>query len=193
MPCVLRCVSNMYWSLPSVAVIACADVVAECHRAHEPGTVDAEASRRPRAPLESRRSQDATATADACRRSRRMREDAVGERRLHRTAADGRSGDRADLGFRHMPVANWIANLPGGRSEPEIIAASVSRIMNFVFSTTGSGSGARRAPAMNVLSVVITSLTSAASATHRRARGGTRRRKQSRRADCSNLRRLTLK
>ena len=33
-----------------------------------------------------------------------------------------------------------MANLPGGSSEPEIIAASVSRIMCFVFSTTASGS-----------------------------------------------------
>jgi hypothetical protein len=44
------------------------------------------------------------------------------------------------------------------------MAANVSRIMNFVFSTTGSGSIRVAAPAMNVLSVVITSLTSAASA-----------------------------
>src|SRR5207237_3749794 len=57
-----------------------------------------------------------------------------------------------------------MANVPGGRSAPEIIAASVSRIMNFVFSTTGAGSSRCAAPAMNVLSVVITSLTSAASA-----------------------------
>src|ERR1043166_8451388 len=57
-----------------------------------------------------------------------------------------------------------MANLPGGSSDPEIIAASVSRIMNFVFSTTGAGSSRVAAAAMNVLNVVITSLTSAASA-----------------------------
>ena len=44
--------------------------------------------------------------------------------------------------------AKLIANLPGGSSEPEIAAASVSRIMCFVFSTTASGRGRRAASAM---------------------------------------------
>jgi hypothetical protein len=88
---------------------------------------------------------------------------------------------------------NWIANLPGGSSEPEIMAARVSRIMNFVFSTTGSGSGRVAAPAMNVLSVVMTSLTSAASATSSANSGRNAAVANNAPVDCSNLRRLTLK
>src|SRR5690349_7972576 len=45
-------------------------------------------------------------------------------------------------------LAKLIANFPGGSSDPEIAAASVSRIMCFVFSTTASGSGRRAASAM---------------------------------------------
>src|SRR5215467_4229170 len=55
--------------------------------------------------------------------------------------------------------ANLIANFPGGRSDPEMAAASVSRIMCFVFSTTPSGSARPPADAMYSESVVISGLT----------------------------------
>ena len=45
-------------------------------------------------------------------------------------------------------LANWIANLPGGSCAPEIAAASVSRIMCLVFSTTASGSAREPASLM---------------------------------------------
>ncbi len=44
--------------------------------------------------------------------------------------------------------AKLIANFPGGSSEPEIMAANVSRIICFVFSTTASGRGRVPASAM---------------------------------------------
>jgi hypothetical protein len=58
--------------------------------------------------------------------------------------------------------------------------------MNFVFSTTGSGSIRVAAPAMNVLSVVMTSLTSAASATSPANRGGKAAVANNAPVDCSN-------
>jgi hypothetical protein len=61
--------------------------------------------------------------------------------------------------------AKLIANWPGGRSDPEMAAASVSRIMCFVFSTTASGSGRAPADAMYSESVVISGLTFAPAAT----------------------------
>jgi hypothetical protein len=51
--------------------------------------------------------------------------------------------------------ANWMANFPGGSWAPEIAAASVSRIMCLVFSTTASGSARAPASLMYVLTVVI--------------------------------------
>src|SRR5947207_5890718 len=85
-----------------------------------------------------------------------------------------------------------MANLPGGSSEPEIIAASVSRIMNFVFSTTGSGSPCAAAPPMNVLSVVMTSLTSAAPAGSNPSSGRNADAANTPPADCRSRRRLTM-
>src|SRR5436190_11836438 len=85
-----------------------------------------------------------------------------------------------------------MANLPGGRSAPEIIAASVSRIMNLVFSTTASGSARSAAPLMNVLSVVITSLTSAASAASKPNSGRKAAAANTPPADCNSRRRLTM-
>ncbi len=89
--------------------------------------------------------------------------------------------------------ANAIANLPGGSSVPEIIAASVSRIMNFVFSTTASGSARVAAPPMNVPSVVMTSLTSAAAAGSKPSSGRNADAANTPPADCSSRRRLTMK
>src|SRR5439155_26111510 len=80
----------------------------------------------------------------------------------------------------------------GGSYEPEIIAASVSRIMNFVFSTTASGSARVAAPPMNVLSVVMTSLTSAAAAGSIPNSKGTVAAANNPPADCSSRRRLTM-
>jgi hypothetical protein len=54
-----------------------------------------------------------------------------------------------------------IAKRPGGSSEPEIIAASVSRIMCLVFSTTSAGSAWPAASLMKVLSLVMIGLTAA--------------------------------
>jgi len=46
------------------------------------------------------------------------------------------------------PATNETARRPGGSCAPETIAASVSAMWCFVFSTTAPGSGRRRAAAM---------------------------------------------
>jgi hypothetical protein len=54
-----------------------------------------------------------------------------------------------------------IAFLPGGRREPDSIAASVSSTWCLVFSSTAAGSGRRSAAAMYALSCRITGETAA--------------------------------
>src|SRR5260370_33390083 len=55
--------------------------------------------------------------------------------------------------------ANCIAARPGVNSEPEIIAANVSRICCFVFSVASSGNSRPLASLMYVLSLSMTGLT----------------------------------
>ena len=65
-----------------------------------------------------------------------------------------------------------MPNFPGGSSEPEIMAAKVSRIICLVFSMTGAGRGRSPAEAMYSLRVVIMGLMGAAA--RRRATGARR-------------------
>src|SRR5579863_1108950 len=54
--------------------------------------------------------------------------------------------------------ANWIANRPGASSAPETMAANVSRICCFVFSTASSGRARCPASLIYELSRIITGL-----------------------------------
>src|SRR5690242_5348213 len=127
-----------------------------------------------------------SSVSSACARMPLASAASIGPHRIEEPAT-------VQIGLPLYAPTNSIANLPGGSSDPEIMAASVSRIMNFVFSTTGSGSVRIAAPAMNVLSVVITSLTSAASATSPTNWGRNAAAASNAPVDCSNVRRLTMK
>ena len=124
------------------------DVVAERDRAQEAGAVDAESFAGGQ-----RRRHDGGAGMRQRRRMRvvglvRMGEHAVDERGFDGTADEvgGRRRSRPARPCRAR--AKLIANLPGGSSAPEIIAASVSRMCCLVFSSTSAGSVWAAAAAM---------------------------------------------
>ena len=105
-----------------------ADVVAQSHRAHEMRPVNAELL-----PSRQRRGHH----GDARMRARRgmrivrfvgMRQHPIGERRLDRAAQDVGADHRRDFFAAVAFAANLIAARPGGSSEPEIMAANVSRM-----------------------------------------------------------------
>ena len=139
-----------------------ADIVAQRHGAQKLPAADVE-------PFASReRSGNRSASRMRLRRRMRivglvgMRQHPVGERGLDRPAQDVRTGDGRD------PVAfvgaGEVDRETAGRqfSEPEIMAASVSRIMCLVFSTTSAGSAAVAAALMKVLSRVMIGLMAGA-------------------------------
>ena len=87
-----------------------------------------------------------------------MREHPVGQRGLDRPADDVRRGDGRDP-LAAIRARELDRELAGRQLGPEIMAASVSRIMCLVFSTTASGSAREPAALMYVLSVVMIGLT----------------------------------
>ena len=90
-------------------------------------------------------------------RSRRRRANRRSRRnaRVSRSPSPPRSGRteclsrrRSQLSRRHRSWRSWIAARPGGSSEPETMAAIVSRMWCLVFSITSSGSARLRASLM---------------------------------------------
>ena len=78
----------------------------------------------------------------------RVREHAVDERGVHRAGEDCSSPTTVAAGRPACARASASAATPGGSSEPDTIAANVSRMWCFAFSATSHGSARSFAAAM---------------------------------------------